>query len=148
MEGWRHRTVPCLRSQDSNLKHILWLVVWYYYCIGHIYFYYEGIGKMENNNAADKAIKNIKTVAEDPRRTMDHLYEAYEEMCFRDPTVLDRDDIYPRSKLWRSTDRYNLAKLAVLTEAVKNGIRLADTEAYKKFLGASARQAMAHMTWD
>ena len=103
---------------------------------------------MDNNNAADKAIKNIKTVAEDPVVTMDNLYEAYEEMCFRDPTVLDKDDIYPHSKQWRTTDRYNLAKLAVLTEAVKTGKRIAETEAYKKFVGAKARRAMAQMKWD
>ena len=103
---------------------------------------------MDNNNAADKAINTIKKVAEDPRVTMDHLYEAYEEMCYRDPTVLDRDDMYPHSYQWRNTDRYNLAKLAVLTEAVKQGKRIAETEAYKKFVGAGVRRAMSQMTWD
>ena len=108
----------------------------------------DGTEEMENNNAADKAMKNIKTVAEDPRVAMDHLYEAYEEMCFRDPTVLDKDDIYPRSYQWRTTDRYNMAKLGILTEAVKRGKRIADTEAYRKFLSAGVRRAVSQMKWD
>ncbi|MBQ6388456.1 MAG: hypothetical protein IJH90_02345 [Mogibacterium sp.] len=109
---------------------------------------YTGPEKLQAEEVADQAVQNIRKVAEDPRVTMDRLYEAYEKLWMREPTVLDTDDIYPHSYQWRTADRYNAGKLAVLTEAVKTGKRIAETEAYERYVEAGKHRKFKPDTWD
>ena len=51
-------------------------------------------------------------------REAERVYAAYEKMCLKEPTVLDKDDIYPRTYQWRAGDRYDPDKVAVVAAAV------------------------------
>ena len=86
--------------------------------------------------------------AEDPNAEYELLYNDYERMILRDPTVLDKDDAYPRSYQWRVGDRYDPAKIAAVEEALKNRIRITDTEAYKKFIEEMKDRKFKPESWD
>ena len=76
------------------------------------------------------------------------LYHDYERMILRDPTVLDKDDAYPRSYQWRMSDRYDPAKLAAVEEAINNRCRISDTYAYKKFIEEMKDRRFKPESWD
>ncbi len=86
--------------------------------------------------------------AENPNAEYEMLYYDYERMILRDPTVLDKDDAYPRSYQWRVGDRYDPAKIAAVEEALKNRIRITDTEAYKKFIEEMKDRKFKPESWD
>ena len=86
--------------------------------------------------------------ADDPNAEYELLYYDYERMILRDPTVLDKDDAYPHSYQWRVGDRYDPAKLAALEDAIKNRIRISDTEAYRKYLEDMKNRKFKPESWD
>ena len=86
--------------------------------------------------------------AEDPNAEYELLYYDYERMILRDPTVLDKDDAYPRTYQWRVGDRYDPGKLAALEEALNNICRISDTQAYKKYLDDMKTRKFKPESWD
>ena len=86
--------------------------------------------------------------ANDPNAEYELLYHDYERMILRDPTVLDKDDAYPRSYQWRMSDRYDPAKLAAVEEAINNRCRISDTYAYKKFIEEMKDRRFKPESWD
>lgn len=99
--------------------------------------------KAEANKAAVERMKAIER-----RELIDRLYYEYEKMCLKEPTVLDTDDAYPHSYQWRIADRYEESKVLALEEALKNKIRIADTEAYQKFLEDVKSRKYSPVSWD
>lgn len=102
----------------------------------------------------EKAIED-KYVAEKPRQEQteetdkaERLYFDYERMCFKEPTTLDRDDIYPHSYYWRIGDRYDQDKLAVLEEALREGKKIEETDAYVKYTEKLKHQKFSPDSWD
>lgn len=79
---------------------------------------------------------------------MDRLYFEYEKMCRKDPTVLDNDDIYPHTYYWRIGDRYDQGKRPVLEEALRQGTRVIDTEAYQKYVADIKNKKFTPDSWD
>ena len=69
-------------------------------------------------------------------------------MCFKEPTVLDMDDIYPHSYQWRVGDRYDQGKLEALEEALRKGIKIADTEAYQRYIEEVRRRRFNPVSWE
>lgn len=86
--------------------------------------------------------------AENEAERKERLYRDYEKMCFREPTVLDMDDIYPHSYQWRGGDRYDQGKLEALEEAIKKGIKVADTEAYQRYIEEVRHRRFSPVSWD
>ena len=86
--------------------------------------------------------------ANDPNAEAELLYHDYERMILRDPTVLDKDDAYPRSYQWRVGDRYDPAKLAAVEEAINNRCRISDTQAYRKFIDEMKDRKFKPESWD
>jgi hypothetical protein len=84
----------------------------------------------------------------DFRKLMDGLYDEYERMCFKEPTVLDKDDIYPHSYQWRARDKYDPSKKEVLEEALKLGVKIIDTPAYEKYAEEVKKSSSAAVKWD
>lgn len=79
---------------------------------------------------------------------MDRLYYDYEKMCYKDPNTLDKDDIYPHSYQWRLGDRYDEGKVPVLEEAIRTGLRIAETEAYEKYVEEIRNRRFTPDSWD
>ena len=86
--------------------------------------------------------------ANDPNAEAELLYRDYERMILRDPTVLDKDDAYPRTYQWRVGDRYDPAKLAAVEEAISNRCRISDTDAYQKFIDEMKDRKFKPESWD
>ena len=86
--------------------------------------------------------------AMDPHSEDERLYVDYERMAFRLPTVLDKDDAYPRTYQWRVGDRYDPAKLAAVEEAISNRCRISDTDAYQKFIDEMKDRKFKPESWD
>lgn len=84
----------------------------------------------------------------DPKHAVDLLYEEYEQMCMKDPNVLDKDDIYPRSYQWRMGDKYDAAKVGLVKEALRQGRRIADTEEYEAFTEEVKNSRIETISWD
>ena len=82
------------------------------------------------------------------REMMDRLYYEYEKMCLKDPNTLDKDDIYPHTYQWRLGDKYDAGKAPVLEEAVRQGVRIADTEAYRKYIEEVKNRKFEPDSWD
>ena len=78
----------------------------------------------------------------------ERLYAEYEEMCLKEPTVLDRDDAYPYSYQWRVGDRYDPAKIELLKAALVQGKKIADTDEYKKYLEDVKSRRFKPESWD
>ena len=78
----------------------------------------------------------------------ERLYAEYEEMCFKDPTILDKDDAYPHSYQWRVGDRYDPAKIEVLKAALREGKRITDTEAYQEFIEDIKSRKLEPLSWE
>ena len=87
-------------------------------------------------------------MANDPNAEAELLYRDYERMILRDPTVLDKDDAYPRTYQWRVGDRYDPAKLAAVEEAISNRCRISDTDAYQKFIDEMKDRKFKPESWD
>ena len=84
----------------------------------------------------------------DPKHAVDLLYEEYEQMCLREATVLDKDDIYPHSYQWRMGDRYDAAKVGLVREALKQNKKIADTEEYQAFIEEGKKSKIETISWD
>lgn len=78
----------------------------------------------------------------------ERLYSEYEEMCLKEPTILDLDDAYPHSYQWRVGDRYDPAKIEVLKAALTEGKRISDTEAYQEYLEDFKKRRFEPVSWD
>ena len=78
----------------------------------------------------------------------ERLYAEYEEMCLKEPTILDLDDAYPHSYQWRVGDRYDHAKIEILKAALAQGKRITDTEEYKKYLEDIKGRRFKPESWD
>ena len=78
----------------------------------------------------------------------ERLYAEYEEMCFKDPTILDKDDAYPHSYQWRMGDRYDPAKIELLKAALSQGKRISDTEEYAKYIEDIKSRKLEPMSWE
>ena len=76
------------------------------------------------------------------------IYETYESMFIKDYTALDKDDIYPHTYQWRLGDKYDAGKAPVLEEAIKKGVRIADTEAYEKYIQEVKSRKFEPDSWD
>ncbi len=98
--------------------------------------------------AAKPQPEEKKRAPVDPKAAMDYLYNEYEKMCLKEPTVLDLDDIYPHAYQWRSSDRYDTAKIEVLEEALKHGLKIVDTAAYQRYVEAVKSRKFAPDSWD
>ena len=83
-----------------------------------------------------------------PNADYELLYDDYERMILRDPTVLDKDDAYPHSYQWRMGDRYDPGKIEALEEAVKNRVRVSDTKAYQKYIEDIKNRKFKPESWD
>ena len=79
---------------------------------------------------------------------MDRLYSEYERICFQDPNTLDMDDIYPHIYHWRIGDRYDPAKMPVLEDAIRQKCRIADTEAFEKYVNEVKSHKFQPDSWD
>jgi hypothetical protein len=97
--------------------------------------------------AAQIAADPKDEVQEAHRNILDRLYYEYERMWLREPTVLDKDDIYPRSYQWR-LDKYDPGKEEVLMEALEHGTRITDTEAYKRYIENYKEVSFTPLSWD
>ena len=86
--------------------------------------------------------------ADNEENKKERLYQDYEKMCFKEPTVLDMDDIYPHSYQWRVGDRYDQGKLEALEEALRKGIKIADTEAYQRYIEEVRRRRFNPVSWE
>lgn len=84
----------------------------------------------------------------DRNEIAERLYREYEEMCLKDPTIVDVEEAYPKSYQWRMSDRYDQAKIDLLVEAVKEGRRIADLESYQEFLEEVSRRDFRPESWD
>ena len=81
-------------------------------------------------------------------KEIDRLYNDYERMALRVPTVVDTDDAYPRSYQWRVGDRYDPAKVKVIEAALKERVKIADTEAYKQYIEDITSRKFKPESWD
>lgn len=81
-------------------------------------------------------------------REAERVYAAYEKMCLKEPTVLDKDDIYPRTYQWRAGDRYDPDKVAVVAAAVKQHRRITETEAYARYVDEVTKRKFNPISWD
>ena len=105
---------------------------------------YPGLDPIRHEPLAEAEKKPEKVVI-DP---WERLYAEYEEMCFKDPTILDKDDAYPHSYQWRVGDRYDPAKIEVLKAALREGKRITDTEAYQEYLEDIKSRKIEPLSWE
>lgn len=105
---------------------------------------YPGIDPIRHEPLAEAEKKPEKVVI-DP---WERLYAEYEEMCFKDPTILDKDDAYPHSYQWRVGDRYDPAKIEVLKAALREGKRITDTEEYQNFIENIKSRKIEPLSWE
>lgn len=89
-----------------------------------------------------------KGAGESIKANIDRLYDEYERMRMNEPTVLDRDDIYPRSYQWRNGDRYDMGKVAAVQEALKSWKKIEETEAYSKYIAMKSSKILPPDSWD
>ena len=105
---------------------------------------YPGLDPIRHEPLAEAEKKPEKVVI-DP---WERLYAEYEEMCFKDPTILDKDDAYPHSYQWRVGDRYDPAKIEVLKAALREGKRITDTEEYQTFIENIKSRKIEPLSWE
>ena len=82
---------------------------------------------LEKDQLPVEALRSGDKKQIDLKERIDDLYREYEKMRLNEPTVIDTDDIYPRSYQWRMGDRYDMGKVAVLEEALKNWKKIEET---------------------
>ena len=105
---------------------------------------YPGLDPIRHEPLAEAEKKPEKVVI-DP---WERLYAEYEEMCFKDPTILDKDDAYPHSYQWRVGDRYDPAKIEVLKAALREGKRITDTEEYQNYIENIKSRKIEPLSWE
>ena len=105
---------------------------------------YPGLDPIRHEPLAEAEKKPEKVVI-DP---WERLYAEYEEMCFKDPTILDKDDAYPHAYQWRVGDRYDPAKIEVLKAALREGKRITDTEEYQNFIENIKSRKIEPLSWE
>ncbi len=106
---------------------------------------HEPLAEAEKKPEPEAPAKEPEKVVIDP---WERLYAEYEEMCFKDPTILDKDDAYPHSYQWRVGDRYDPAKIEVLKAALSEGKRITDTEAYQEFIEDIKSRKLEPLNWE
>lgn len=94
-----------------------------------------------------EAMKSGNKKQTDLKESIDELYREYEKMRLNEPTVVDIDDIYPRSYQWRIGDRYDMGKVASLEEALKDWKKIEETEAYSKYIETLSESVLAPDAW-
>lgn len=102
----------------------------------------------EQDNAKEEPAKTEAAGHTDIRDTMDRLYYEYERRWLKDPTVLDKDDVYPHSYHWRLGGKYDFGKIEVLVAAIKERKKIADTEAYQEYVEAVKNSKFSPDSWD
>ncbi|MBE6028191.1 MAG: hypothetical protein E7227_06290 [Clostridiales bacterium] len=110
-----------------------------------------GTGAPVKDPAAAVEVSKPTKDAEPEKPVIDpweRLYSEYEEMCLKEPTILDLDDAYPHSYQWRVGDRYDPAKIEVLKAALMEGKRISDTEAYQEYLEDFKRRRFEPVSWE
>jgi hypothetical protein len=98
--------------------------------------------------AAKAAAPEKRMEPGDFKEKIDRLYYDYEKMCLKWPTILDMDDAYPHSYQWRIGDKYDLGKMEALEEAIREGIKIENTEAYRKYISSITHRKVPQMSWD
>ena len=113
---------------------------------------YPGLDPVAPEQAAPAAPEKESAPAASPEKPVidpwERLYAEYEEMCLKEPTILDMDDAYPHSYQWRVGDRYDPAKIEVLKAALREGKRITDTEEYKKYLEDIKNRRFEPVSWE
>ncbi|MCQ2563468.1 MAG: hypothetical protein MJ128_03115 [Mogibacterium sp.] len=114
---------------------------------------YPGLDPIRHEPLAEAEKKpEPEAPAKEPEKPVidlwERLYAEYEEMCFRDPTILDKDDAYPHSYQWRVGDRYDPAKIEVLKAALSEGKRITDTEEYQNFIENIKSRKIEPLSWE
>lgn len=116
---------------------------------------YPGLDPVKHEpleGAEPKKSEEPAAPAKEPEKVVidpwERLYAEYEEMCFKDPTILDKDDAYPHSYQWRVGDRYDPAKIEVLKAALREGKRITDTEAYQEFIEDIKSRKLEPLNWE
>ena len=102
--------------------------------------------KALKEKAADS--KQPDEEASESRAEIDRLYYEYEKMCLKTPTVLDMDDAYPHSYQWRMGSKYDPAKVRAVEEALKMHTKIADTEAYSRYVEEVSNRSFEPVSWD
>ena len=100
------------------------------------------------NTASDRAASDAADESGDTRAMIDKLYSDYETMCLKEPTVLDIDDAYPHTYYWRMGDRYDPDKIEVIKKALKQGIKIAETDAYLEYVEKVKNRRFSPDSWD
>ena len=96
----------------------------------------------------EQAAGSVNKEKRDAGDTADILYAEYERMCLREPTVLDKDDVYPHSYQWRMTAKDDPAKIALVSAALKEEKKIADTDAYQEFLEDVKKRGLGPGAWE
>ena len=114
---------------------------------------YPGLDPVAPENSSAPAVPEKESAqAASPEKPVidpwERLYAEYEEMCLKEPTILDMDDAYPHSYQWRVGDRYDPAKIEVLKAALREGKRITDTEEYKKYLEDIKNRRFEPVSWE
>ena len=114
---------------------------------------YPGLDPIRHEPLAEAGKKpEPEAHAKEPEKVVidpwERLYAEYEEMCFKDPTILDKDDAYPHSYQWRVGDRYDPAKIEVLKAALREGKRITDTEEYQNFIENIKSRKIEPLSWE
>ncbi len=103
---------------------------------------------VQSQPAAEPASPEKRMQPGDFKEKIDRLYYDYEKMCLKWPTILDMDDAYPHSYQWRIGDKYDLGKMEALEEALRDGVKIENTEAYRKYTSSLTHRKIPQMTWD
>ncbi len=98
--------------------------------------------------AAKAAAPEKRMEPGDFKEKIDRLYYDYEKMCLKWPTILDMDDAYPHSYQWRIGDKYDLGKMEALEEAIREEVKIENTEAYRKYISSITHRKVPQMSWD
>ena len=92
--------------------------------------------------------ESAKTVKKETGDATDILYAEYERMCLKEPTVLDKDDIYPHTYQWRIVRKDDPAKIALVRKALEQGVKIADTDEYQEFLEDVKKRGLGPDAWE
>ena len=95
---------------------------------------------------------SVKRLAPEPptehEDAMDRLYFEYEKLWMKSPTVIEKEDAYPRSYYWRLGGRYDPDKKPVLEEALATGKKIEYTEAYQRYVEKVKNVKFTPDSWD
>ena len=106
---------------------------------------YTGLDLMDS----DQDSEETESTAEDNgKAAIDSLYDEYEKMCLKEPSVIDKDDAYPHSYQWRMIDKYDPVKVEVVKAAINEGKRIAETDAYLIYMAEVGSRKFKPESWD